>query len=103
MLFAEDTNCILSDTDPKKLEENVNKELAKIKDFFDANDLSINVLKTSFIHIKTNKLDNIKFNIKLGNENINQEKHIEFLGVIIDENLNFEAHYNKVLKKQKKD
>ena len=102
VLFADDTNCILSDTDPKKLEENVNKELAKIKDFFDANDLSINVLKTSFIHIKTNKSDNIKFNIKLGNENINQEKHIEFLGVIIDENLNFEAHYNKVLKKAEK-
>ena len=102
ILFADDTNCILSDKDPKVLEEKTNLELEKIKDFFDANSLSINISKTAFIHIKPSKSEHLDFNIKLGNSSITQAKQIEFLGVIIDENLNFEAHSNNVLKKAEK-
>ena len=102
VLFADDTNLILSNENPSDLENIANRELEKIKDFFDANGLIINTSKTSFVHIKPNKIDKRNFNIKIGQENITQNNQIEFLGVIIDEDLNFNYHYNKVFKKVEK-
>ena len=101
ILFADDTNCILSNKDPELLEEIANKELIKIKDFFDANNLIVNINKTSFIHIPPVKVKQ-KINLKIGSTNLEQKSEIEFLGVLIDENLNFNAHFKKVYSKAQK-
>ena len=65
--FADDTTLILSHKDPRILIEKANSELIKIKEYFQANLLSLNVDKTvytifeptvkkTFIYILTSKV-----------------------------------------------
>ena len=44
----------------------------------------------------------VKLDIKIGDESIQENKEIKFLGVIIDNKLNFSPHFNKVYDKVKK-
>ena len=55
ILFADDTNLLMSDKDPKSLEIRANLELKKVKDYFDANQLAINIDKSNFIIINNKK------------------------------------------------
>ena len=48
-LFADDTNVFLSDTNIQKLELNLNIELGKVGHWLNANKLSLNIEKTSFV------------------------------------------------------
>ena len=78
----------------------MNTELALIKDYYDSNRLSINTSKTTFLHIsKTRQKYNL--NIKLGDSKLQESEQISFLGVIIDNKLKFNGHYEKVYKKAK--
>ena len=102
--FADDTNLLLSNKDPEKLENLVNEELAKIKDYFDANGLAINTEKSNFV-IFNNKKKNgnfHKFNIRIGQENLEEKSELEYLGVIIDNKMSFKPHFNKLQEKLKK-
>ena len=81
----------------------VNKELANVSNWFNANKLSLNVKKAkfSFFH-KSSKKDNIP--LRLPNPNINgftigRESSIKFLGVWIDENLTWKNQIHIVKNK----
>ena len=78
----------------------MNKKLANVSNWFNANKLPFNVKKTkfSFFH-KSSKKDNIP--LRLPNLNINgftteRESSIKFLGVWIDENLTWSDHIHTV-------
>ena len=102
VLFADDTNCILSGKNLKILENTVNSELCKISDFMRANKLSLNTSKTTFTIIAPkNKSVKEKISIKIGNNVIKEAKEFKFLGIIIDKNLTFSSHYQKVYDKLK--
>ena len=47
--FADDTNLLYSNPDPKKIKKVINKELKLLYDWLCANRLSLNVAKTEFI------------------------------------------------------
>ena len=49
VLFADDSNFLLAHSDPETLNKLVNEQLIKIKDYFNANYLSINTSKTTYI------------------------------------------------------
>ena len=49
VLFADDSNFMLSSPIPKELEKSLNRELRDIKDYFDSNGLSINTEKTTYL------------------------------------------------------
>ena len=102
ILFADDTNCIVSGNNLKILEKQVNDELIKIKDFMMANKLSLNTSKTTFTIISPpNKTPKDKITLKIGKEVIKETDEFSFLGIIIDKNLKFKSHFNKVLAKVK--
>ena len=48
-LFADDTNIIYSDKNPKKLEFIINSELARLQERFTANELTINIKSQSTV------------------------------------------------------
>ena len=102
VLFADDSNFVLSNPNKKVLEKLVNRELGIIKDYFDSNGLSINISKTTFLHFcpKGEKKENLK--IKLGNSELTEKEHLSFLGIEIDNKLTFKFHFKKVLEKVKK-
>ena len=60
VLFADDTNLLLSRKDPKELETVANEEMLKVLDYFRANGLTVSTLKTSFIHSISKNICNIK-------------------------------------------
>ena len=102
ILFADDSNFLLSNKNPEELNQQVNEELKKIKDYFNCNGLSVSIKKTSFMTFTPKNKEKIKLDIKIGIDSIQENKEIKFLGVIIDNKLNFSPHFNKVYDKVKK-
>ena len=101
ILFADDTSLLMAHKDPKKLQIEINKELIKINDYFNANGLSLNINKTSFLHF-TSKANKTILELKIGNETIKEESSLKFLGVTLDNNLKFKTHFQNVVDKLRK-
>ena len=97
-LFADDACLLLDHKDPKILQELVNNELVKINDWMKLNKLTINYDKTNYI-IFTNKKLNTNVNIKLEGHTLKQVKETKYLGVILNEKLNWEPHISFIRNK----
>ena len=99
-LFADDTNIYCESDNLYKLQRTVNKELRKVKLWFDVNKLSLNIDKTNFIIFKSPHLPSSDtVSIKIGNLPIEQTRYIRFLGVLLDENLSWKYHVTELSKK----
>ena len=90
-LFADDTNLIYSDKNPKTLESVVNEELLKVYDWLNANKLTLNIKKSNFVifHLPQKKLNyqiNIKIFDKKDNKYISLERkeYVKYLGISLD-------------------
>lgn len=96
VLFADDTNIFLSHPDLQTLTHTLNTEMNHVTNWFKANKLSLNVSKTNFIHFKTTKKTvSHNINITIDNTNITPVDSTKFLGVTIDQNLNWKKHIIK--------
>ena len=96
IIFADDTNLILSHTNIKELFNLMNSELEKFNEWFKSNKLSINADKTKFILFhKSRQSMNLPLklpDLKTNNVLIEQKEYLKFLGVIIDQNLSWKQH-----------
>ncbi|NNK28926.1 MAG: RNA-directed DNA polymerase, partial [Flavobacteriaceae bacterium] len=104
ILFADDTTLLMHGKDAKSLEIRANKEIAKAAEWFKSNKLTLHAGKTMFMAFNTK--EDIQINIDKHNlmrlaENRN-EKTIKFVGVLIDENLNWRHHTEHVCTKLNK-
>ena len=63
------------------------------------NKLHINMSKCCFIDFKSPKSDNENYALKIKTTKIKQVNEAKFLGVTIDENLNWNSHIKKLSKK----
>ena len=99
-LVADDTNIYFESDSLNKLQEVVNRELKHVKKWLDANKLALNVDKTNFIifHSPKNTLDQT-VSIKIGKEHVKQAKYVKFLGLLLDENLNWKYHLSELSNK----
>jgi len=103
ILFADDTNLLFHDTDLQNLINKANIEVQKISDWLKINKLSLNIKKTHFIlfHFRQRKV-NVKLDLKIDNYALERVSNTKFLGVIIQENLNWSNHIktlqNKIYK-----
>ena len=104
ILFADYTNLFLSGRSIDELVSVVNKELEKIADWFKANQLSLNISKTNFIIFcnSKKKYDSSNLKVILNNIAIQQVNHVKFLGVYIDEHLNWDKHVQEIASKLSK-
>ena len=104
VLFADDTNLFLSNSDLSKLQEILNKELASVDTWFKCNRLSLNVSKTNYIvfHSSRSTLNTDQVCLKIDKEEITKVKETRFLGVMIDECLDFKCHINVLMTKLSK-
>ena len=104
ILFADDTNVFISDSNIENLISKASRILSNIKLYLEANYLHINVKKSNFIHFTSprskNKYDSLS--IKFDSKNLAKVCETKFLGVIIDEKLQWSSHIkyltNKVTK-----
>lgn len=101
LLFADDTNLLFSDVSIKSLVSKVNQNLQKVSNWFNVNKLSLNVEKTHFVVFRSPTMNLMTNNIviTINDQQLNQETSSKFLGIQIDENLNWLKHINVVSSK----
>ncbi len=80
-------------------ENKINIKLDLVNDWLKCNKLSLNIGKSKYMifHNKQKKFDHL--HIKIENTYIERVKEFDFLGLIINENLNWKAYINKVANK----
>jgi len=88
-LFADDANLTLSHKSSVMLEVNVNHELTKIDVWMKANRLSINYNITEFLVITNRKIGRKQLKIKIGDHEITQKTEARYLGILIDDKINW--------------
>ena len=69
----------------------------QVQDWFDANKLTLNLNKTSYLLFEKNSSKNTDLNLTLNGVTIPQLRHTEFLGVWIDDKLTWKEHAEKLL------
>ena len=103
ILFADDTNSLASGSNLEQLVSTVNEELQKVVIWLASNKLSLNIKKTHFmLFLCKGKHQSSPVSIKISNEEIKKVDHTKFLGVIIDEKLNWSHHLNCIKRKAAK-
>ena len=76
----------------------INKELDKVLDWLTVNMLSVNVKKTKFMlfHNIGRNINSVIPEIKLKNITVERVEYFNFLGVTLDQHLNWKAHMDNV-------
>ena len=97
VLFADDTNIFVVDKDKKNLYSKANKILNLVNMYMKCNLLHINIKKCCYIHfspvrVKSDVENEEEALLTLNNIVIKRVKETKFLGVIIDEQLKWNAH-----------
>ena len=94
ILFADDTNIFLSDQNVDSLISIANNELCKLTKWFLANRLTVNVTKSNFIFFRSQKAKSTPTcsNLMLNGKTLLQVNSAKFLGIYIDEHLNWKKH-----------
>ena len=99
--FADDTTLVFAHRNLKYLHYCIESELSVVQDWFNANKLTLNIGKSSYLLFQGHKQQLTKFQIVLNGVEIPRVNHAKFLGTWIDDRLNWEMHANKVLMKVK--
>ena len=104
ILFADDTTILCSSSNIKNLITIINNELNNLCDWFAANKLSLNVSKTNYIIFNKNNNDERIHDpqIKIRDQVIEKVKVSKFLGLQIDDKLNWKQHISHVQTKLSK-
>ena len=102
ILFADDTTILASDFNLFNLIDNTNYEFQKINDWFKANELIVNCEKTNCVYFskKQNTLHNLNsMNIIMDGTRLTLSKHVKFLGITLDDQINFNKHRSEICNK----
>jgi hypothetical protein len=94
ILFADDTTIYQSSNNTEKLYKATNEQLKILEDWFKANKLSLNASKTNYILFRNKNMELNDKNNKLliNGEEIVLVSKTKFLGIIIDEHLEWKEH-----------
>jgi len=105
VLFADDTNIFIEGKTAREVYRKGNELLKYLLRYMTLNKLHINMSKCCYIHFKppvrckTEDTDHTQLNLEIDGFPIKQCTETKFLGVIIDEKLNWDAHI-KYLKRK---
>ena len=99
--FADDTFIIYSSKKPKTIETVINHELKSVVKWLRLNKLSLNAGKTELIFFRSNHhpLNYSKISIKLNGLKLKPVEFIKYLGMLIDNHLNWNYHIDNLCKK----
>ena len=99
ILFADDTTICQTSHNITYLRECIEYDMECLSDWFRANKLSLNVQKKESCFSPPSTTQSNMISIKIGTENIQRVSHAKFLGIIIDETLNWGPRIDYVAKK----
>ena len=91
--FADDTNLLLFDNTLKSLQKKINIDLKFLCHWLNANKISLNTNKTEYILFRhKQKSINFTLKLKLNGKKLYSSSYIKYLGIFLDENLNWKKH-----------
>ena len=99
ILFADDTTVYVQNDSIDSAIEILNTELAKIALWFDSNKLTLNVNKTQMIMLSRKNILTPQNEVILRNEVVQEVNKAKFLGVIVDQHLNWKGHISMISQK----
>ena len=102
VLFADDTTVYDQNDSIDSAIEILNTELAKVALWFDCNKLTLNVNKTQMIMLSRKKILTRQNEVILRNEVVQRVNKAIFLGVIVDQHLNWKDHISMISQKMSK-
>ena len=91
VVFADDTNIFCAGESLDELLDLASSEMTGLKRWFDKNKLSLNLSKTKFMIFSKRKIYD-EVNVYVNGMPIERVHENKFLGVIIDENINWKSH-----------
>ena len=95
--FADDTNLLISNNNLKKLKKQLNFDLRNLSNWLKSNKISLNASKTEMLIFRSPyKKINYELNIKLDGKKIYPSKYVKYLGVLLDEHLNWNFNSNLI-------
>lgn len=102
-LYADDTNVFYYGSDVKRLFSDAQSDIYKIVKWCTNNKLTINELKTNYIvfckpSTKSND-DASSVTLSINNNKLCQVEKVKYLGLMLDRNLNWEAHIDYTVNK----
>ena len=95
-LFADDINLHMSNSSFNVLQTTVNLELCKIDHWLRVNKLSLNYNKTNFMLLISRKHNPVSFKVTINNHTISPKDILKYLGVLLDNKLNWKPHVQRV-------
>ena len=99
-LFADDTLLSMESDNLKDLEDDVNREINKVHKWLCANKLTLNISKSKYMILSSrNKPRERDFAVKINKTKLDKCTSYKYLGVFIDENLNWKAHISYICEK----
>ena len=98
VLFADDTNIFCSNENVAVLQDILDRELAKLFVWFSINKLSLNFGKTNYMLFRGRPPD-LELHLKINNAEIPKVTATKFLGIVIDDRLNWKPHIQSVKSK----
>ena len=98
-LFVDDAMLSISSTSMTNSELKTNLELSKVENWSRHNKLSLNLSKTNYLLIQNkSRLEKGKIKLKVNDSPLKQSSVVKYLGVYIDDNLNWSAHIQHLQK-----
>lgn len=101
-IYADDTTLLLEDVNIIALHESATNELKYVECWIRSIKLKLNVNKTNYVFFQNRSIKHIFPTSLLNNEHLTQVNSTKFLGIKIDENLNWKVHTNYVCVKLSK-
>ena len=102
ILFADDTTICFSSPDLSELTSLCNSELEKFYSWTKSNKLTLNVAKTNCMLVSNRANDANCPTILLNNSPLQFKSSVKFLGIVIDNKLNFSEHIKTIKNKLSK-
>jgi hypothetical protein len=91
IIFADDTTVYKSSSLLSELYSDINSDLESLADWFCANKLSLNTGKTNYV-LFSRKSVTTCLKITIGSKQIDRMKYVKFLGIWVDEKLEWSVH-----------
>ena len=96
--FSDDTNLLLINKLLKKINSLINHDLALLVQWLRANKISLNTSKTEIIIFRPkHKIITKHLNFRISEEKINLSTTVKYLGVILQEHLEWQGYINSLL------
>jgi hypothetical protein len=92
IIFADDTSILIARHDANKLQEDLTQIYIQVLEWFKQNSLSLNINKTFFTQFFTKGIICPDTTITYGNECITRVNDLKFLGLNINNTLNWKSH-----------